>query len=364
MGVCLIFKHKHVFFLVMIMTLSTLAFFISNPFDSKSETQSLLDKLEDGQKIRYLVIGDSIGRGSGAETPNLTWFSQLENMIQKRYGSKMNGQYIVQSGATSFEGIYKLQTTNISPYTDLVFIVFGENDRKYMLKDDFAELYENLLRQAKMRAPYAKMITVIESSLPDEGFAQTILNISEHYKAVPVDMRPVFKSSPLSIQELTKDTVHPNGKGYQLYANEIFKTISSLEQTAEPATLPPAKWIQRDFQLKMNHQYIQNQGYLKQGEYLQSNKKSDKLVYQFNGSMVGASFLRGPDGGLADIYIDEQFHSTISTWWPFQKERYIYLANDLGEGTHNLSIVPTGTHSQNNSTQESYIRISGIIEKE
>ena len=336
-------------------------FLYSKPFYSNSETKGLVDKLQDGQKINYLVIGDSIGRGSGAETPQLTWYSQLENMIEREYGSHMGGHYIVQSGATSFEGIYKLQNSVISPNTDLVFIVFGENDRKYMLKDDFAEIYENLLRQVKKRAPHAKMITLIESSLPDEGFAQIIQEISIHYGAISVDMRPVFESSHLSIQELTKDSIHPNGYGYRLYANELFKTITSLKQTNEPETLPAIKWAQNDFHLKGNSQYKRSDGFTKNGLWLQSNKESDQLVFQFKGPLIGAIILRGPDGGLANIYIDGEFHSTISTWWPIQKERYIYLANNLGQETHELTIIPTGTYSQNNLTQESYVRIAGII---
>ena len=364
MGVCFIFTHKKVIYLSIMVILGTWALFYNKPFYSKSEMQGLVDKLENGQNIRYLVIGDSIGRGSGAETPELTWFSQLEHMIQQEYGSRMIRHHIVQSGATSFEGIYKLQSTTISPYTDLVFIVFGENDRKYMLKDDFAELYENLLRQTKKRAPYATMITMIESSLPDAGFAQTISDISHHYGAVTVDMRPVFESSHLSIQELTKDSIHPNGNGYRLYANELIKTIHSLKHGNQPETMPPIRWAQHDFQLKMIKKYKHNVGFTKHGQWLQSNKENDQLVFRFNGPLIGAFILRGPDGGLADIYIDGDFHSTISTWWPFQRERYIYLANNLGDGTHELTINPTGTSSQNNLTQKSYIRVSGIIVKE
>ncbi|WP_148629814.1 SGNH/GDSL hydrolase family protein [Bacillus sp. E214] len=364
MGVNRIFKRKQGLLLVVMVATGLLFFFSFNVFYSKSQTQGLMDKLENGQKIRYLVLGDSIGRGSGAEKPELTWFSQLENMIHEKYGSKMNGQYIVQSGATSFEGIYKLQETKVSPYTDLIFIVFGENDRKYMLKDDFAELYENLIRHAKISAPQANVITVIESSLPDEGFAQIIKDISKHYGAVPVDMRPIFKQSPLSISELTKDSVHPNGKGYSLYANEIFNTLSTLDNEQKSVPLPKAKYIQNDYQLKMNDRYNHNYGFTKHNGYLHSNKEKSQLIYQFKGPIVGAVLLRGPDGGTADIYIDDQFHSTISTWWPFQKERYIYLANNLGEGTHELKIVPTGLQSKHNSTNASYIRISGILEKE
>ena len=363
MGVNHILKGKQGMFFVM-SVLGIVAFLTINAPRSNSETKSFLDKLKDGDQISYLVIGDSIGRGSGAETPQLTWFAQLEKKVEEKFGSKMNGQYIVQSGATSFEGIYKLQQTKVSTDTDLVFIVFGENDRKYMLNEDFAELYENLIRQSKIRAPYAKLITIIESSLPNDGFAQTIKEVSGYYGAMSVDMRTVFKNSSLPVEELTKDLIHPNGKGYHLYANEIFNNLTKLNQTKEMQTLPQTNWMQTDFKLRANKQYQQNLGFHKVGTYFESNTESHKLVYQFNGSTIGAILLRGPDGGLADIYIDNQFHSTISTWWPFQRERYIYLANNLSEGTHELSIVPTGSYSTNSTTNESYIRVSGIIEKE
>lgn len=51
--------------------------------------------------------------------------------LNKKYGGSFKKQLVVQSGATAFEGLYKLKNS-LSNNIDLVFIVFGENDRKYM----------------------------------------------------------------------------------------------------------------------------------------------------------------------------------------------------------------------------------------
>ena len=69
---------------------------------------NVYQKFQSGQPIQYLVIGDSIGRGSGAEEPNLTWFKQLENKMSEANDIPLHGDYVVQSGSTAFEGLFKL----------------------------------------------------------------------------------------------------------------------------------------------------------------------------------------------------------------------------------------------------------------
>lgn len=86
----------------------------------------------------------------------------------------LHGDYVVQSGSTAFEGLFKLSQRRKHDHKDLIFFVFGENDRKYMNVDDFTMTYEALMRKAKRLHPNAELFTITESSLKYEEFASAI----------------------------------------------------------------------------------------------------------------------------------------------------------------------------------------------
>jgi len=119
------------FLSVMILTV-VIYIMISKTEHYLSKDLNVYEKIEVGDPFNYLIIGDSIGRGAGAERKELRWFNQLEVLINDYSGSRGRRHLVVQSGATAFEGLYKLQSSPTLQNMDLIFIVFGENDRKFM----------------------------------------------------------------------------------------------------------------------------------------------------------------------------------------------------------------------------------------
>ncbi|WP_409288777.1 GDSL-type esterase/lipase family protein [Peribacillus sp. SCS-37] len=358
---------KYVIALTIVLAAITL--YMSSPVFLNSsygeeDNLSIYEKMEREEPLHYLVIGDSIGRGSGAETYSRRWFKQLEKEVYKKHGSKMTGSFLVQSGATSLEGLYKLQYQKVQGPIDLAFIVFGENDRKYMNADSFGRLYESVIRKVKVQYPSAEIVTITESCLEFPDFARRIDDLSKHYQTAHIDMRPVFSNSGYRESELTADGVHPTGQGYRLYAEAINQALNAnLKMKKQPARSAAPLYPDSDLILASSTNEMTQKGFFFSNGYYTGAKKGSVLETSFTGTLLGVKMLRSPDGGIVDVYIDGKRSASLSTWWPFKRERIIYIADHLSPGRHTVSFKATGQKSASNKTDASVIRIGSIIEQ-
>ncbi|MEH7884932.1 GDSL-type esterase/lipase family protein [Bacillus sp. JJ1609] len=327
-----------------------------------SEDLNVYEKIEVGDPFNYLIIGDSIGRGAGAERKELRWFNQLEVLINDYSGSRAMRHLVVQSGATAFEGLYQLQSSPKLQNMDLIFIVFGENDRKFMEPEEFTFFYEKLIRNAKELNKDAEIITIIESPLKQEPFADAIKRISVHYGAKCLDMRIPFKESGMLTEHLTSDMVHPNGNGYRLYANSVFELIKeNIRNEADIAVYPKSLTKNDFFFLAEKADIAVNNGFIADvGSYV-SRKPGDYLEYEFDGPILGVNVIRSEVGGMMNVYIDGEYVRTLSTWWPFARERHLYIASGLEDGHHSVRFEAIEDVSTKNTSQNSLLQIISII---
>ncbi|MGA5691243.1 SGNH/GDSL hydrolase family protein [Cytobacillus pseudoceanisediminis] len=339
-------------------------------FDSFSKAEganptNVYQKLSAKENINYLIIGDSIGRGSGASSKSAAWFSRLERHLHNEYGIKSKRHSIVQSGATAFEGLYKLQQSEHFGKIDLTFIVFGENDRKYMDEKQFSYFYEGLIRKTKQLYPDTEIITITENPLDNEAFVQSISVISNHYGAKNVDMRIPFAQSRLPAEELTKDMVHPNDHGYKLYADSLIKKIRELTGSkAEIAVLSAPIQEDADFEItSIPHVTDISGSFIHKEGIWESSKAGDSLEYQFSGPFLGVNMIRSEKGGKMDVFIDDAYITSLSAWWPLTKERYQYIISGLDHGTHHVKFIVSDEKSVNNSTDDAVIQISSILSR-
>ncbi|PLR98880.1 SGNH/GDSL hydrolase family protein [Bacillus sp. T33-2] len=323
---------------------------------------TVYDKISRGMKINYLVIGDSIGRGSGAETKEMRWYSQLEALLEHYNGVKASRHSIVQSGATAFEGLYKLQNSRKLRNVDLIFIVFGENDRKYMSPEEFSFFYEKLLRHAKTLYPRAEIVTITESCLKQDPYAEKIKQISDHYRAKNVDMRIPFKQSGLLTEELTADMVHPNGLGYQLYANTIHKLLRKNSQLLLPvARLKKPLRDSLEFSLKELPEFSLKKGFDPVNGILTASQPGSFIEYEFKGTLLGIRLIRSESGGMMNVYVDGLYVRTISTWWPLPRERFLYVTSGMTDRKHKVRFEMVKDVSPQNVSGSSIVQVSSLI---
>jgi hypothetical protein len=83
------------------------------------------------------------------------------------------------------------------------------------------------------------------------------------------------------------------------------------------------------------------------GDDPQQEIKSAALVHEFTGNQVRLIGSVGPDGGLADVYVDGVKQLVpIDCWNPTPRAgQVLYYKNGLAQGAHNLKIVPRGAHN-------------------
>ncbi|WLR56661.1 hypothetical protein LC048_07145 [Mesobacillus subterraneus] len=87
----------------------------------------------------------------------------------------------------------------------------------------------------------------------------------------------------------------------------------------------------------------------------------DYLEYNFEGSILGVEAIRSPNGGMLNVFIDGEYVRTLSTWWPFTRERYLYIASGLDHGEHTVRFEPAESPSPSTTSERSLIQISSII---
>ncbi|MDQ0184057.1 GDSL-type esterase/lipase family protein [Cytobacillus kochii] len=336
-------------------------FFQEPKVEGDQSVENFYEKVGSEKTINYLIIGDSIGRGSGASEPNKRWFQIWENKMKDTYDVDFKRHMVVQSGSTAFEGLNKLNATPHLGSIDLTFIVFGENDRKYMNEKQFAQFYEGLLRQVKKDYPDTEIYTLTESPLDNELFIQKITDISAHYLAKNIDLRPVFSESTYSAFELTTDLVHPNDRGYQLYAEAIFQETQNLmNQDTQIAVLAAPLHDDVNIALQQSSAYT-HASHPYKGIYWYSEDAGETIKFSFSGTFLGMKVKSHPAGGMLDIYIDGQPVRTLSTWWPLEKERYLYISSGLEKGIHQVTLTVSKQKSIFNESGKAEIFLSTII---
>jgi hypothetical protein len=84
------------------------------------------------------------------------------------------------------------------------------------------------------------------------------------------------------------------------------------------------------------------------------------LTASFSGNQVRLIGAAGPDGGLADLYLDgEQQLVHLDSWNPTPRERQVlYYRNGLAQGAHTLKVVALGTN--NPYSKGTAIRVHGL----
>lgn len=95
--------------------------------------------------------------------------------------------------------------------------------------------------------------------------------------------------------------------------------------------------------------------------YYTSNKIGANIEYHFSGSFLGVNVIRSEKGGMMDVFIDDNYVTTISTWWPFRKERSLYVTSGLANQDHTVTFQTSANKSRYNITDQQLIQISSII---
>ncbi|MCR5486103.1 MAG: SGNH/GDSL hydrolase family protein [Lachnospiraceae bacterium] len=191
--------------------------------------EGVWQKLARGQEIRVLVIGDSIGAGTGA-SEGMGWAEQLKQALSEKYGSIVNVDNASLGATTSYAGYVQVMLGGEDVPYDLAIVCYGHNDDE----KGFSREYESILHAIRSKYPSAAILPILESSQREyTAKIREIQDLSAHYGLMVSDMIGAFSESGASYESLTADGVHPNDAGYALYCDTLMKAVSARADSYE-----------------------------------------------------------------------------------------------------------------------------------
>ncbi|MYL36431.1 SGNH/GDSL hydrolase family protein [Halobacillus litoralis] len=329
-----------------------------------NNNKSMAEKIKDEEPIQYLVVGDSIGKSTGASSEEQTWTAQLNSKITDEYGIDVKNIGLTKGGSNSFDGLMEFNQYETSKVYDSIFVSFGVNDQISLTEEEFKETYSDLIENIKLRFPDAELYSIVENGLEPE-YQKVLSDISDQYQLTKVDVQKAFEESEQDTEELTADGIHPNDQGYVLYASAIFDSIQNkVEADEETGEADTQDEEYEKNEISLTNEPVNDEGFLDKESYFVSDEEGKTLSYKVSedsSKWLGVSVITHKDGGSFDVYVDGELEKTISAYSPYKKTKYLLIDSQLSEGDHEIEITINGDKSKNSSGH--IVRIKGLLLK-
>ena len=219
---------------VYLLPLCLLTYLLANAFIPKKP--NTYAKIAQGQPISILVAGDSIGGGSGSTKPEFNFANRLKTALQKKYSVTATIVNVSMGGNTTYAPLVRVFKLSKEHNFDLVILCSGENDHISTL----GKYYEAIVRNVKTKYPNAEIISILQSSQKTyTDKIKTIQSIAQHYNIPTADtIAPFTNGENGEYNTLTDDGIHPNNKGYAIYAKVLENLIATNVQKKQATRLP------------------------------------------------------------------------------------------------------------------------------
>lgn len=177
------------------------------------------DRLRCRLPLNMLVVGDSIGDGTGSSSSANAWPALVCDYLSSEYGTQVEYTNVSMGGCSSLCGYVRVNALDDEKCYDLAVICYGENDSE----ENFGLYYESILRALRAQYPEIDIVCIQESSQREYTYKmQVIEEIAAHYGCPVVDTIAPFSND---YDNLVKDGIHPNDDGYKVYASEVENAI-------------------------------------------------------------------------------------------------------------------------------------------
>lgn len=270
--------------------------------------ESVYQKLAYSVDINILIVGDSIGKGSGASTTEERWFNLLKTYLEETYGSTITITNVSLGGNTSYAGYAMVMMLDDNIDYDLAIICYGQNDST----TDFDLYYESIIYAIQNRYPDCSIISILESSQKTYTDKMvTIQEIAEYYEISVADTIAAFNNSGYSDphSSLTSDGVHPNTEGQALYFETVKEVINS-NVTNYTGLVDRMPVLNSDVVKFKNFKYIDK------SEFTSNEDFSFKYSTSFSG-VIGIDYTIGISSTTEiEVYTDNELITsyTSSSW--------------------------------------------------
>lgn len=285
----------------------------------KEAEDSFYQKLTDGFDVNVLIVGDSIGEGSGTETDGQQWFKQLQAYLRTVNKSKVSVTNVSMGGNASYAGYVRTMSLNDDVNYDLAIICYDQNDGT----EGFSTNYESIIRAIRSKYPDCTIISILESSQREYTEKMTtIQSICEHYSIPVADTIAAFNNSGKAYDDLTKDGVHPNDAGQEIYF-ETVKSVIDDNVAASTGKMADVDVINADV-----HKFDNFIWYDANSDFERVDDTTFTISTSASG-ILGIDYTYESGDNKADIYVDgELFESPTVTFDYDFSQRHILVVSD------------------------------------
>ena len=285
----------------------------------KEAEDSFYQKLVDGFDVNVLVVGDSIGEGSGTQTDGQQWFKQLQTYLRTVNKSKVSVTNVSMGGNASYAGYVRTMALNDDVDYDLAIICYGQNDGL----DGFSTNYESIIRAIKSKYPDCSIISILESS--QRTYTEkmtTIQSICEHYSIPVADTIAAFNDSGKAYDDLTGDGVHPNDAGQEIYF-ETVKAVIDDNVAASTGKTSDADVINADV-----HKFDNFVWYDASSDFERVDDTTFTISVSATG-VLGIDYTFESGDNKADIYVDGELYKSPTVTFNYDfSQRHILVVSD------------------------------------
>lgn len=277
---------------------------------------SFYQKLKDGLDVSILVIGDSIGAGSGATSEENCWYYLLKQNLQKEYDIKVTVTNVSMGGNTSYAGYVRTMILDDDIDYDLAILCYGQNDAT----ENFSFYYESIIRTVKNKYDGCALISILESS--QREYTKKMLDIqhlAKHYNIPVADTIVPFTDK---YDNLVKDNVHPNDEGQKIY----FERVKTIIDNNVELYLAKDKGIYKS--INDGVEKLDTCRYIGKNEFEVVDDKTLEIDINISG-MMGIDYTYESGDNKCTIYIDdEEYAAPVVTFDYDFSQRHILVVND------------------------------------
>ncbi|MDF2648090.1 MAG: hypothetical protein K0Q73_3895 [Paenibacillus sp.] len=207
-----------------------------------SESLSRLHgKLENGEALTYVVLGDSISTGAEASAESNKYYNRFAETLRRRFpGADIDVRMKAVGGETSQGGLQRLRADVTRQHPDLVTIGYGMNDQNKQanganafspeqFESNIATMIEDIQRHTQAD------IILITPCLPNPlwkyaspnvtDYADKLRELSSKYQVAVADLQRIWLDELAAGKTheslLLNQVNHPNDYGHSLYAQSL-----------------------------------------------------------------------------------------------------------------------------------------------
>lgn len=281
---------------------------------------SFYQKLADGFDVNVLVVGDSIGAGSGTQTDGKQWYTQLQGYLKTINNGKVSVTNVSMGGNASYAGYARTSALKDERDYDLAIICYGQNDST----NGFSTNYESIIRSIRSKYPDCSIISILESSQREYTEKMTtIQSICEHYGIPVADTIDAFNNSEKAYDDLTSDGVHPNDAGQKIYF-ETVKSVIDDNVAASTGKMSDVDAINADV-----HKFDNFVWYDASSDFERVDDTTFTISTSASG-ILGIDYTYESGDNKADIYVDGKlFESpTVTFDYDFSQRHILVVSED------------------------------------